>query len=217
MAKINFNLRTTKGDKPTPVNMVIRWNNLILRYPTGETINPKFWNPEEQKATATKKFVEHPEFNLKLLNLSTLVSNTFRTFENVNSRQPTPEELREQLNIATSKTFKPVKHTLLSFITQFREDAKFKKNDRTGNTYAAKTLTAYKQVNELLIEYNNTCKKPVDFKDIDFEFYTDFLKFLTVNKRYAVNSIGKHIKTLKTILNEATEKGINDNLKFRSK
>ena len=40
---------------------------------------------------------------------------------------------------------------------------------------------------------------------------------MTVNKKLSNNTIGKHIKTLKTFLNEATEQGINSNIKFRSK
>lgn len=228
MAKVNFNLRETEAGKQTPVIMIIRWDNKRLKYPSGETIDPIYWNYEDQQANEAKpkkdaknkdgkKYTGHSEFNDKLKKLEIKVGDCFRSFENVNSRQPEPEELKELLDLANNRTVKQTKHNLLTFITQFKEEAKFKVNDRTGKTYAAKTLTSYKQVSELLIEFNKTNKRPVDFKDIDFEFYTDFVKFMTETKQYAVNSIGKHIKTLKTILNEATERGFNENVKFRSK
>ena len=36
-------------------------------------------------------------------------------------------------------------------------------------------------------------------------------------KKYSVNNIGKHIKTLKSLLNEATEREFNKNLTFKGK
>ena len=234
MAKINFNLRDLRSEKPTPVNMVIRWDNNKLVFPTGQTITPIHWDYEEQRALESnvnpkeknlnsiknkkgKKYIGHPEFNESIKKLELKVIKTFRDFENDNDRQPTIEEIRQKLNIVTDRTPKQTKLSLLQFITKFREEAKFKVNPRTGKTFASKTLTSYKQVNDLLIEFNKKRKRPIDFIDIDFEFYTDFVKFLTKDKEYSVNSIGKHIKTLKTILNEATERGINENVKFKSK
>ncbi len=228
MAKINFNLKETKEGKPTPVVIVIRWNNKILKYSSGETIDPIFWNYEDQQANTSKpkegaknskgkKFIEHPEFNRKLDNYKTDINNLFRSFENGNNRVPEPNEFRELLNLEFQRTAKQEPDSLISFAQKFKDEAKYKVNEKTGNTYAAKTLTSYKQVRDLLIEFSKTKKRQVDFKDIDFEFYTDFVKFMTIEKNYSVNSIGKHIKTLKTILNEATERGINENVKFKSK
>lgn len=228
MAKINFNLKETKEGKPTPVVIVIRWNNKILKYSSGETIDPIFWNYEDQHANTAKpqkgakningkRFIEHPEFNRKLDNFKTDINNLFRSFENDNNRSPEVSEFRELLNIEFQRTAKQEPDSLISFAQKFKDEAKYKVNEKTGKTYAAKTLTSYKQVRDLLIEYSKTKKRQVDFKDIDFEFYSDFVKFMTIEKNYSVNSIGKHIKTLKTILNEATERGINENIKFKSK
>ena len=234
MAKINFNLRDLKSEKPTPVNMVIRWNNNTLVFPTGETITPIHWDFQEQQPLTSnvspkdetenkvknpkgKKYSGAPEFYESLKKLELKVIKVFRDFENDNNQQPTVEELREKLNVALDRTPKQTKLNLQSFITKFREDVKFKVNTRTGNTYSPKTHYSFKQVDELLIEFNKTRKRPIDFKDIDIEFYDDFVKFLTETKKFSVNTIGKHIKTLKTILNSATERGVNENVKFRSK
>ena len=65
--------------------------------------------------------------------------------------------------------------------------------------------------------FQKTRKRIIDFKTIDLDFYHDFLQYLTEELDLATNTIGKDIKTLKTILNDATERGFNSNLAFRSK
>ncbi len=215
MAKINFNLRDASSKTSTPVNIVIRWSGKKLVYSSGESITPIYWDGLKQKANETKKFREAPEFNLKLLNIETKIQKCFRSFEIDNDRQPNIEELRYALNLAFDRVVKQPKATLTNFIQTFRDEAKFKTNPSTGVKLAAKTLTNYKQFQTVFNEYNEANKKQIDFEDIDLEFYADFTKFLTDKKNFSVNNSGKHIKTLKTILNEATDRGINKNLTFK--
>ncbi len=217
MININFNLRDKNADKETPLNIVIRWNNQKLVYPSGDSIHPKYWDPTTQRAISTKKYREHPEFNQRLVNFESDISIRFRGFDIDNGRLPTVEEFRNELNLLFERTIKEPKVTLTMFIQKFRDEAKTKTNVLTGVKLAEKTLTAYKQFQTVLGEYNAKRKKPVDFEDIDLEFYRDFTNFLTETKMFSVNNIGKHVKTLKTIMNDATERGFNKNLSFKSK
>jgi integrase len=54
------------------------------------------------------------------------------------------------------------------------------------------------------------------FNDITLDFYFDFHTYL-VNEKLSTNTIGKRIAILKTIMREATERGLNTNLSFQSK
>jgi integrase len=56
----------------------------------------------------------------------------------------------------------------------------------------------------------------LDFDGIDLDFYNDFTAWLR-KKGFAENNVGGHIQRVKAVLNEATEKGVNTNLAFRSK
>ena len=56
----------------------------------------------------------------------------------------------------------------------------------------------------------------IDFDTITLDFYYDFVDFGNKNE-LSINYIGKHIKTLKTFLNEAIEQGVTDNNQFKSK
>jgi integrase len=216
MAKINFNLRDNKSQTATPVNVVIRWDNRKLVFPSGETIIPLFWDTDLQRGKAIKKNIGYPEFNERLTKLETLIIKSFRDFTNDFERVPEVAEFRQRLQILTNRIEKDTKLNLMGFIAKFREKAITKINRHTGKTFTAQTQTAYKQLNDLLIEFSKNRKGKLNFEDIDFEFYTDFTKFLTDKKEFSINTIGKHIKTLKTILNAAVEDKLTDNLKFKS-
>lgn len=58
--------------------------------------------------------------------------------------------------------------------------------------------------------------RPLDYSDITIDFYNSFVKFLN-DKTYSANTIGKHIKTLKTIMLEAKENGKHTNTEFERK
>jgi len=42
-----------------------------LKFSTGETINPEYWNPKNQRAREIKEFPQHPEFNQRLNDIGT--------------------------------------------------------------------------------------------------------------------------------------------------
>ena len=49
MARFNFNLRTANSKTDTPIHLIIRWNCNKITYPTGISINPKFWDFKKKK------------------------------------------------------------------------------------------------------------------------------------------------------------------------
>ena len=56
----------------------------------------------------------------------------------------------------------------------------------------------------------------IDFDSIDLDFYYAFLEFMTIEKNYSTNTIGKYIRNLKTIMYEAYERKLTDNDAFKS-
>ena len=216
MARYNFNLRSRSTNKPVPVYLIVRWNGNRLVYPTKERINPKFWNFDKQLVRETKQFPEYPEFNRRLSKIREKSSNAFRTFQNDHDgKSPTVRELKSELDSVLKDEPKGV--DIFSFIDQFIIDSKYRVSDKTGGPIAQSTIRIYQYTRTLLADYASAKRKKVDFDSIDLEFYYDFTAFLTEDKKLSNNTIGKHIKTLKTFLNEATEQGVNLNFKYRSK
>ncbi len=213
MAKFNFNLRNASANSETPINLVIRYNNQKLVYPTKLTIHPKNWNTKEQTARKTKQFINADNFNTDLKNILDNAESTFLAFKVEHKREPSIIELREILNYNNESM--QVKETLLSFVDKIIEQTAIRTNDRTGKPISKNTIKVYNQCKRLLTEFNKTVRK-IDFVNIDLDFYHDFREFM-LKKEYSPNTIAKHTITLKTILNEATERGVNTNLAFKSK
>lgn len=228
MAKFNFNLREAQlnieNPTETPIYLVVRWDNKKLVFPTEETINPKYWQFDKtkdnyQRATNTKKILSHNELNSRLNFINSTADNVFRCFVNDNNRQPTVEELRELLNREINKKIE-TNETKLDFfgsIERFISDAKNRTNDRTGKLINEVTIRIYKRSRDLLKEFNKGRKKKIDFSTIDLDFYYDYTAFLTTKKKFSTNTIGKHIRTLKIFLNDATERGLNSSFAYKSK
>jgi len=103
------------------------------------------------------------------------------------------------------------KEEVLTLIEYAKNLSKEKKEHVTNSTYET-----YNQAIALLEEYQNKHKEVLTFKSIDMVFYRKF-KVLLTNKDYSLNTIGKHVKTLKTFLNEAFVNGLTNNVIFKSK
>jgi integrase len=100
-------------------------------------------------------------------------------------------------------------NSLSSFATHYVETIKsVKKNN---------TVLHNKQTLNLLNEFETSKRKKITFDRVNLDFYNDFIDFLTTNKRYSPNTIGKHIANIKLFMNEATERGFNTKLDYKSK
>jgi site-specific recombinase XerD len=67
-----------------------------------------------------------------------------------------------------------------------------------------------------LKDFGVKAKRKIDFDDINLEFYDDFVAYLS-ECGYKRNYIGKQIRTLKTFLNEAMERGLTKNVAHKSR
>ena len=226
MAKFNFNLRnpqtkTTKSKQvKTPINFLIRWNNNKLVFPTGLTILPKDWETDKTKGqdfqTARTTYIGHSEFNETLKSLGVTANKTFNRFVNENNRQPNIKEYKDLL----LKTINPKTNNKLDFFSyfdKFIKESEFKTNDKTKKIYSPATISIYNTALNHLKEYAKSKKKRIDFDTIDLDFYYSYYEYLTKVKKFSENNKGKLIKVIKTVLNDATERGINTNLAFKSK
>ncbi len=90
-------------------------------------------------------------------------------------------------------------------------------NPKTKQPLAPNTLKVYRTTLKHLQAFQETRIKPIDFETIDLDFYSDYLEFLNSKSDLKTNAIGKYIQTIKTVMNEATEKGINKNFAYKSK
>lgn len=109
------------------------------------------------------------------------------------------------------------KITLFDYIEKVIADSTNGRRMKDGQKLNDRTIQRYNTTKQLLQDFQKEYKRPIDFDTVDLDFYKDFNAYMVNVKDYKPATLGKHVSTLKTFLREATEEGINTNLKFQSK
>lgn len=203
MPQATFVLKEPNIKEDTLVYMLFRFNGSKLKYSTGQKINPKYWNPETQRAREVRGF-PYNEFNTLLKRLDTTVSDTYRKLIN-DGIHPTPEKLKLPLNSLLRKGSNE-KKDLISFADDLVENSVRK----------AGTKKQLKQAIRNLREFKEATGHSLHFDAIDLDFYDSFVNFL-IKKDYGTNTIGTLIKNVKVFMNEAVDRKLTTNLQYRNK
>lgn len=208
MAEVNFYLKKpyseeTKSTAPTLIYLYFSFDGYRMKYSSGQSINPKLWNTSKQRAIRS---AETAGLNDLLDKLQEDVMKVYRLLK-ASGEEVNVEVLREKLDEAYTGN-KKGKVTLFSFIENYLA------NSATRMTKG--TLKVQRNSFRVLKNFKVWSQRRIDFDTIDMEFYDEYVEYLIHEKRYGVNTAGKHIKNLKRFLNEATEKGFNKKMDYKS-
>ncbi len=109
------------------------------------------------------------------------------------------------------------KMTLNNFIKTYIEQVSSgARQTEQGRNYAYATVKAIKQAMRQFELFQQETGRLYDFKDIDMTFYYNYTAFLK-KKDYSINSVGKCIKELKSILYTAEIEGYHKNSIWKDK
>ncbi|GAB4036700.1 site-specific integrase [Spirosoma gilvum] len=214
---VTYLLRDPKAKKPTPINCIVRFDNQRINVGTGFKVLPSHWNLKTSRVKNVVDALDKDEINGFLIDLESTIKEIVTELRA--TRSLTVEAVRQRINAylkPAAEPEKPKQAALFSFIDQFIEDAPQRVNIETGKHIHERTIKKYRTTVKVLREFASTYKRPVDFDTMDLDFYGDFTAYLTKKEGLAVNSVGKYIQTLKVFLNEATAKGINAKLDYKS-
>lgn len=210
MPNVRFNLKN-KTEQETLISLVFRYDGNKMVYSTGEKINPKYWNDREYKAREMSKFPQYAEFNAYLKKVETETQNIYRTHKN-NGKILSIDEFKKELDIALQKTNRDAPPTLFEFIENFIYTRKNTLSKPKGS------IVVYNNAYKHLKGFANDKKRKVNFEDITLEFLDEFLEYLfTPPRSLSSNYALKIIENLKLFLNDATERGYNTNLAYKSR
>jgi integrase len=214
MANILFKLRQEKGTEPQPIYLVYWFGSKErIFYPTGLKINPQHWNKRNNRVRDLVECTTKEIINARLNQLETETDKFIMNLK-ADGKQPTKENLRAFLdNLANPKTNE--QQTFSDFINDFVENGATKINPTTGRYVTLRTVQGYQKFRDYFTQFEATKKRKYDFENIDLDFYEDFTAYLR-GVGLSTNTIGKYIRILKTILNEATEKGLNNKTAYKS-
>jgi integrase len=208
-----FYLKQPQSLQPTLISMQAKYMGQRVFMSTGDKVPPVDWDFEKQRVKINRKNLSSSETNMWLDKMAAEFKSIFRNClldEVVPTEDVILKKLQERLNL---KYQPPViivesKLSFYKFIEQYIIECKGLKSDATIKTYGT-TLKHLKK-------YSIVSCKEFDFEDITIEWRAGFIRYLQ-SLGVARNTEGKNIKNVKVFLNEATERGINNNLAFRSR
>ena len=188
--------------------------NNRLKFATGYKVKPKNWDKTNQRIRSVATIKNREKVNSDLLNFSSEFLDAVSRLEEGDKQD------KNKLKILLSKIIRKTENVDKKITTffEFADDFIKRKEDQAKNLGAVKlspiTVRSYKQTINRIREFNANVKYNLDFESIDLKFYYAFITYLE-KKDYSINTIGKHIKNLVTILNRATEDGVNKFLSYK--
>jgi site-specific recombinase XerD len=128
---------------------------------------------------------------------------------------PTTTDLRNYFKEKSAKQVE-VKQTmtLLRYFDEFMKTAHLRMNRGTKTKVSPSTIKGYRTSINKIKSFIKKKRPHSDFDSINLNFYLDFVEFCE-GEGLTLNYIGKHIKTLKIVLNESVRLGYTNNLEFR--
>ncbi len=190
-------------DKPLPIFLYVRHQGHTLKVYTERKCNWHGWDVYKGRAN-TRKFKSATEVNDFLSDLETASSNLY----NYNLRKGIITTKTDIVKLIAELSGHELKRINL---TEFGKDFLTKSN------LAQNTRKSYQTTLNVLEEYSLKRRKLLDFKDVDMSFYDGFTSFMWKEKKFNDNTVGKNIKNVKALMNQAFERDLHSNLSHRKR
>lgn len=217
--KIHLN-NNKERNETTIVFRVSAGRGVQKRYSTGYKVNPKYWDSSKQKIKNVAVISNSIEINNYLAglknNFNKSIANAVANGEAIS--KTFIDDLYQKISNKKQVVDVEEKMTFFKYCYEFIE--RKKKTLKVKKGKKSDTVKAYEQAIGFVASFQKDEGYKVDFDTIDLNFYHEFLDYMQTKKKadgglYSANTIGKHIKTLKTIMNSATADGYNTNLKYK--
>jgi integrase len=220
--KVSFYLLRPDSDTETAIFARICYKGNKAKFYTSEKVNPKYWDRKRQRAKSVSSFPKAPEFNDRLEFIGAEIGRVFTKWVNDHKGlYPHPNTLRDVLEQHFNKvqSKEEIASSLLPYFAQLikRTENGTRVIPGTGKPYSESTIKAYRTTYRTIEGFAKSYGRKVDFETVDQNFYEDFRTYLLKKQKKEVNTTGKEIKTLKTVLNDAAAKGIKVNPAFTSR
>ncbi|MGV6832655.1 MAG: tyrosine-type recombinase/integrase [bacterium] len=209
---IRKNKKSVNRDGTTIIFLRYTHRGTTAYFSSKKKIPIKYWNSNNQ--TVIRSYKGHSTLNMYLSKFRQKIEDLVNMcmyegsepFADVirnrydgekNSTKGKQQKRRKQLNFE-------------QFIKQFIEESKLTKQPST--------IKSYNDFNHILNIYKKSRRiKNLTWESFTMYWYYDFMEFYVKERGTSNNTFGKMIKTLKTVLNAATDQGHNNNTEFRNK
>jgi integrase len=180
-----------------------------MKYYIGERIHPDHWNKRACRAKETKAFPQFDLFNQRLCHIENVVQDLLIEFK-FSGDLCAVDMFRQELNSRISQrniVEEKCRKNLFFFIEEFINEAEKLK--------AVGTVRQYKNTFRLLQDYAKKVHR-LDFHNIDMRFYANFKNYMD-REGHSEAYFSNQIKYIRLFMNEATDRGYNEHVLYRSK
>lgn len=221
MATIRFYIRS-KVNKLAPVYVQYRdGTDIKIRVITPFKLYPDYWNEKGQKLKPNILYTEElSQTDAKDIEdkFDQLRDRILRASFDL-SAPPTTTWLTSVINKFYYKEA-PKTETFRQYLNRFYEEAKAgTRLCSAGNTrrrYSYESVRSIRGTKLSFEMFEDDKQRKTNFNDINIDWYNDFLQFY-YKRGCSANYIGRHIKTLKTIMRAAREEGLHQNMEIERK
>lgn len=210
-----------------------------LFYKSEITVKSSDWDSSTQAIKAKVLFdnQKRAEFNKSINELKALIVELYNAqpIKDTLTSEWLEDAIDRKLNPIKYKSEEPEEEQplkVIEFVDNFVSTAHLRKDKQTGRFLSPNTKKQYVTTAKHLKEFAAiNKKKDFEFFEIDQKFYTNFVEYLQreiqavdengqpvfnedktpklSKQNFSQNSVGKYIRALKVMLNEATRSGIN--------
>jgi site-specific recombinase XerD len=226
MATFNYFVSAKKREMAPIYVRLSAGEKVDLIVKTGLFVNPVRWSNDTQTIKQRIKTDEDEKLIKKLKGLKDHIDSEFKNFFG---------DYSKEWLIAVIYRFHNKKNidakTLNDYIDKFISDAeKGEKKNKSAMNFAPGTVRIFKGFKRIFDEYqgiytekrikwhrdNNKPLRPfrkLDFENITTDFYNSFVSFLS-DEGYALNTMGRFIKSLKMIMKKSLQEKKHNNREF---
>src|SRR5436190_2819955 len=186
MANVKFYLKKTDKKGEAAIMLTYLHKGKKFRYYTRLKTKPNTWKDQRVKSN----FIGFQEINGLLDDLE----NSLKTIE------------REALFNKKDYSIELIKKKFLQKLGELRNENNFftvydRFIEESRPIKAKNTIKAYAETKRKIQQFASAKSFKITFENIDQNFYEAFLNYLIKDLGHLNNTVGKHIKTLKTFLN----------------
>jgi integrase len=203
MAKVTFHLQLDKINSKgkAPIRLQFTNDAKKFRYATGEIVDPKFWDSENQRVKS--RYTGAAEINDVLDFYEAEMMRIFREAKAL-GKSTSIDYVKNEF--AKSKSAKS-NSDFFSLYDKFLSICE--------NTRATGTIKNYKNALHYFKRFKTEKKFSFEFEDIDSRFNENFVQYLVNTVQLNNNTIGRVIKILKCFLNWALDNNYHKNYEFK--
>lgn len=194
--------------------LYVRWKNNTLKHSPGISIKTHLWDQDNQKLKLSKgeNFIE--DTNAELSAYRTKIEKCFVKLKTILDREPTVQEMKDAIRELTGKV--QVKtETVFSHWEKHSGVLEAEFNATGKATKQNSNASSHQQTIRLLKEMLGRKSGTLNFEEVNGEFYARILNYCSGFKNHGTNNIGKHIKNLKTFMEEARKQGLHTNMAYK--